>query len=310
MAVDFYKELGVSRDASPEDIKKAYRKLAAELHPDKNPGNASAEARFKKVNSAHQVLSDKRRRSLYDEFGEEGLREGFNPQAARAYQRARSGGGGPMPSGGTFNVEDLFSGAGGGLGDLMGDLFGGRGPRRRGPARGADLASELTVDFAEAILGTTVSYERERGEPVTVRIPPGADDGERVRVGGQGAPGAGGGPAGDLIITVRVRPHPHFERDGLDLYLDLPVNAGEAFHGAKVPVATPGGDVSLKVPAHSQSGQTVRLKGRGVRRKNEVGDLFVRLLVQLPDKENPEIASAIDVLADATKKDIRHGIKW
>jgi curved DNA-binding protein len=308
MAVDYYRELGISRDASAEDVKKAYRKLAAELHPDKNPGNATAEARFKRVNAAHQVLSDKRKRSLYDEFGEEGLREGFNAEAARAY---RSGAGRRVPADGSFNVEDFFSGGGGGgLGDLMGDLFGGRAGRRRGPARGADLASELTVDFASAVRGTTVSFQREHGAPVTVRIPAGADDGDRVRVAGHGAPGAAGGPSGDLIITIRVRPHSHFEREGLDLYLDLPVSAGEAYHGAKVPVPTPGGEVSLKVPAHAQSGQTVRLKGRGVKRKNEVGDLFVRLLVQLPERENREIAAAIDTLTEATKKDVRRGIEF
>jgi curved DNA-binding protein len=168
----------------------------------------------------------------------------------------------------------------------------------------------VTVDFASAIRGTTVSFQRERGEPVSVRIPPGADDGERVRVAGQGAPGAAGGPPGDLVITIRVRPHSHFERDGLDLYLDLPVSAGEAFHGTKVPVPTPGGEVSLKIPAHAQSGQTVRLKGRGVKRKTEVGDLFVRLLVRLPDKENREVAAAIDAISDATAKDIRKGIEF
>jgi len=239
------------------------------------------------------------------------LREGFNVEAARAYRRARSaGGGGRVSADGAFNVEDLFSGGAGGFGDLMGDLFGGRGPRRRGPARGPDLEAEVTVDFAGAITGTTVSFQRDNGAPVTVRIPPGADDGDRVRVAGQGAPGVAGGPPGDLVITVRVRPHSHFERDGLDLHLDLPVSAGEAFHGAKVPVPTPGGDVTLKIPAHAQSGQAVRLKGRGVRRKDEVGDLFVRLLIVLPDKEDRDIAAAIDTLAAATEKSIRSGIKF
>jgi curved DNA-binding protein len=307
MAVDYYRELGVSRDASAEDVKKAYRKLASELHPDKNPGNSAAEARFKRVNAAHQVLSDRRKRSLYDEFGEEGLREGFNPEAARAYRNAT---GRRVPADGSFNIEDFFQNGGGGLGDLMGDLFGGRGGRRRGPTRGADLGSEVTVDFASAVRGTTVSFQRDKGEAVSVRIPPGADDGDRVRVAGQGAPGSSGGPSGDLVIAIRVRPHSHFERDGLDLYLDLPVSAGEAFHGAKVPVPTPGGEVSLKIPAHAQSGQSVRLKGRGVKRKNEVGDLFVRLLVRLPEKENREIAAAIETLTEATATDIRKGIEF
>ncbi|HVU03364.1 MAG TPA: DnaJ C-terminal domain-containing protein [Polyangiaceae bacterium] len=314
MAGDYYKELGVSRDASADQIKKAYRKLAAELHPDKNPGNAQAEARFKAVNRAHQVLSDKKKRSLYDEFGEEGLREGFQPEAARAYARARSS---PSGMGGGFtNLEDLFGGAAGagpgGFGDLMGELFGGgRNARRRGTLRGGDVASEIVVEFTEAIRGTTVQLRvQPNAEPVTVRIPPGAGDGDRVRVAGHGAPGMGGGPPGDLLLTIRVKPHAYFERKELDLHLDLPITIGEAFRGAKVSVPTPEGDVTLKVPKHAQSGQVVRLKERGVRRKDQVGDLFVRFLVKIPEDESRAIEDAVAVLEKATKSDVRGGISF
>jgi curved DNA-binding protein len=309
MAEDFYKELGVAREASAEEIKKAYRKLAAQFHPDKNPGNAGAETRFKTVNRAYQTLSDKKKRSLYDEFGEEGLREGFHPEAARAYRHAGARG---APGGsGSFDVEDLFRTAShSGLGDMMGDLFGGRAGRKRPPRRGADVASDLTVDFADAVRGTTVELRvQPAAESVKVRIPPGAGEGDRVRVAGHGAPGAPGAGPGDLIMTVRVRPHAFFTREGLDLRLDLPITAAEAYRGAKVSVPTPDGDVALKVPGHAQSGQVVRLKGRGVRRKDETGDLFVRFLIRLPDAETPEIAAAIDTLEQAATDDVRAGLK-
>lgn len=313
MAADFYKELGVSRTASPEEIKRAYRKLAVELHPDKNPGNKNAETRFKAVNRAYQVLSDKKKRALYDEFGEDALREGFNVEAARAYGRARNAAPFGTGNGTTFNIEDLFGGAAqGGFGDLMGDLFGGRGGRRRsGPRKGEDILAEITVEFGTAISGTMFQVQSpQNGEPVSVRIPPGAADGDKVRVGGQGGPGANSGPPGDLIITIHVKPHEIFERDGLDLHLDLPITIGEAFHGAKVKVPTPHGDVSLKVPKGAQSGRVVRLKGRGVKRKNKQGDLYVRFLVQLPTSESAEVEKAVDVLEQETTEDVRANIRF
>ncbi|HEX4334972.1 MAG TPA: DnaJ C-terminal domain-containing protein [Polyangiaceae bacterium] len=312
MAADFYKELGVERTASSDEIKKAYRKLAAELHPDKNPGNAAVESRFKSVNRANQVLSDKKKRALYDEFGEEGLREGFQPAHARAYRRATSGGGGGVGNG-AVAFEDLFNTASrGGLGDLMGDLFGARGGARRKapPSRGTDLSSDVTVDFADAIRGTTVHVQQRDGtEPVKVRIPPGAGDGDRVRVAGHGAPGRNGSEPGDLLITVRVRPHAYFEREGLDLKLDLPITVAEAYRGAKVTIPTPEGPVGLKLPVHAQSGQVVRLKGRGVRRKDQVGDLLVRFMIRLPDSDSDEMDRSLDVLskpiADQVRADLR-----
>ncbi len=317
MAADFYKDLGLSKDASPDDIKKAYRKLAAQLHPDKNPGDKKAEARFKAVNRAHQVLGDPEKRKLYDEFGEEGLREGFDIGAARAY---RSGvGAGPRSyrrnGPGGVNVEDIFGGGGGaaGFGDLFGDLFGGRARRGAGPGaqtmKGSDIASEVAIDFVSAIKGAELKLRlQDGGDEVTVRVPAGAGDGDKVRIAGHGAPGPFGGPPGDLLLTIRVQSHPFFERAGNDLYLDLPISIGEAFRGAKVRVPTPDGPVTLSVPKRAQSGQVARLKGKGVKRKNEQGDLFVRFLVRYPDATESEIEAAIETLDQAMSGDLRSAI--
>ncbi len=299
----------MKRDASPEEIKKAYRGLAAKLHPDKNPGDAAAETRFKTVNRAHQVLSDPKQRRLYDEFGEDGLREGFDAEAARAYRRATAGGA-RFRQGRPQNLEDLFGAGSGGFGDLFGDLFAGNGRGRAGArAKGNDVASEVTVDFVSALRGAELRLRlQDGGDEVTVRIPKGADNGDKVRVPGHGAPGRSGGPPGDLILAIRVRPHPHFERDRLDLYLDLPVSASEAYFGAKVRVPTPEGTVSLTVPKHAQSGQVVRLKGKGVVRKNQQGDLYVRFLVRLPDDDSKAVQKAVEALGQATPESIRDEI--
>lgn len=318
-AADFYKELGVSRTDSDEDIKKAYRKLAAQLHPDKNPGDKKAETRFKAVNRAYQTLSDKKKRALYDEFGEEGLREGFNADAARAYRGGFAGGGARRGRGGSVNVEDLFSTPGaagpGGIGDLFGDLFSGARSSRRGggggAVKGSDIASEVSVDFVSALRGAELKLRlQDGGEEVTVRVPPGAGNGDKVRIAGQGAPGAFGGPPGDLLLSIRVGKHPYFERDGLDLYLDLPITVGEAHRGAKVRVPTPDGVVTLTVPKLAQSGQIARLKGRGVKRKADTGDLYVRFQIKLPASESAEIEAAVTTLENAMTGDVRADVHF
>jgi curved DNA-binding protein len=315
MATDFYSVLGVPKDADSATIKKAYRKLARDLHPDKNPGNKASEQRFKDVNRAYEALHDDKKRKLYDEFGEEALREGFDAEKQRAYKqwqdRAGSGGGGGFGGGyrsgyggggGNVNIEDLFSGAvpGGnaGGGDPFADLFG-RSSRRRGPVKGRDYEQELTIDFVSAVRGTQLQLRNPSSpEPVTVRIPPGAADGSRVRIKGQGAPSTSGGPAGDLILVIHVEPHALFKREGDDLYLDVPLWTSEAIKGAKVKVPTFDGDVTVKVPPSTQSGMKLRVRGKGVARKGrEPGDLYVVFMVHVPPGEAPELHKLADELA-------------
>jgi curved DNA-binding protein len=321
MSVDYYKELGVARGASDDEIKKAYRKLAAKLHPDKNPNDKKTETRFKNVNRAYQALSDTEKRKLYDEFGEEGLREGFNSAAARSYRAggAPAGYRGRSRSGGSMNVEDLFSspggeppGGAGGIGDLFGDLFSRAGRRGSSPGmKGSDIASEVSVDFISALRGAELKLRlQDGGDEITVRVPPGAGDGDKVRIAGQGAPGAYGGPPGDLILNIRVSKHPHFERSGLDLYLDLPITVGEAYRGAKVRVPTPDGAITLTVPKHAQSGQVARLKGRGVKRKADLGDLYIRFQIKLPVSESDEIETAVSALEAAMTGDVRADVHF
>jgi curved DNA-binding protein len=313
MATDLYKELGVAKSASADEIKKVYKKLAGQLHPDRNPGDQKVEARFKAVNRAYQVLSDPDKRRMYDEFGEESLREGFNAAATRAYRNAAQAAGARRAGGGRIHFPDDFGGApAGGFGDLFGDLFGGgaRGSRRGGgPAKGADVSSEVAIDFVSAIRGAELRLRvQDGGEEVTVRVPPGAGEGDKVRVAGHGSPGMGG--AGDLIITIRVNPHPFFERDGLDLYLNLPITVAEAHRGAKVRVPTPDGPVTLSVPQHAQSGQELRLKGKGVKRASKQGDLYVRFLIKLPVQDSEAVEKAVTALEEAMTGDVRGGIHF
>ncbi|MGO9709846.1 MAG: DnaJ C-terminal domain-containing protein [Polyangiaceae bacterium] len=320
MAESFYDVLGVPKTADAAAIKKAYRKLAKDLHPDRNPGNKKAEERFKSVNRAFDALGDPKKRALYDEFGEESLTSGFDAEKVRAYKqwssqqggvRGRGGGGaGGDPFGQGVRIEDLFGGAAGGsssAGDMFGDLFG-RASRRRGPQKGPDFESEVTVDFASAVRGTMVELRPRGGEgaPVTVRIPAGAAEGSRVRIAGQGGASPNGGPPGDLVLEIHVQPHPHFRREGDDLHLSVPITVAEAYKGAKVKVPTIDGFVSLKVPPKSQSGTVVRLRGKGVAKKGQPeGDLYVHFEVQVPKGDEPKLAALIDELAAFQSEDVR-----
>jgi curved DNA-binding protein len=301
---DLYALLGVSKTATEDEIRSAYRKLARKHHPDVNPGNKDAEARFKEISAAYEVLVDAEKRKLYDEFGQEGLRGGFDPDQARAYRtwQDRRGTTGSPFSEEVFDIGDL--------GDL-GDLFG-RGGFRRRPARGEDVITVVELDLATALRGTEVTVRvpghGAESEPFTVRIPKGAEDGSRLVVKGRGAPGPGNAPAGDLIIETRVREHPYFTRDGLDLYLDLPVTLDEAYNGSEVEVPTPDGSVKLRVPPRSQQGHQLRLRGKGVTRGEKRGDLYVTLDVRLPDKDDKELAEAVARARDAYGKPVREGI--
>lgn len=304
MADDFYSVLGVPKSADADAIKKAYRKLARDLHPDKNPGNKEAEARFKAVNRAYETLHDPKKRALYDEFGEEALREGFDAEKARAYRAWQSQGGNGFRAGAggarQVNLEDLFGGAGvsGFEGADFADLFGRA--RRRGPMKGHDLEQELTVDFETAVRGTTVQLRSpDSRETVTVRIPPGADEGSRVRIPGQGGQSPNGGPNGDLVLVIHVRPHPLFKREGDDLHLEVPIRVSEAVKGTKVKVPTFDGPVSVKVPPGTNSGTVLRVRGKGVARKGRTqGDLYIRFMVHVPQARNDREAAELERLVD------------
>lgn len=294
---DLYAELGLKRGATKEEIKKAYRKLARELHPDRNPDNPKAEERFKRVAYANDVLSDDRKRTLYEEFGEVGLREGFDADAARA-MRGRARGVGGM--GGGF--EEIFAGAGrarrSGFGSTLEDLFGGGiedffgragfggRPSTTGPTpKVPDLESELEVSFEDALNGMERDITVRDGDQqrtIRVRIPAGVTPGGKLRLRGQGTQARG--VSGDLVLTIRIADHRWYRREGEDLHLEVPVTLGEAWRGASIKVPTPEGEVSLKLPARIQSGGKLRLKGKGVpRRGGGRGDLFVHVQIRLPD---------------------------
>jgi curved DNA-binding protein len=319
---DLYAVLGVSRTADAESIKKAYRKLALQFHPDRNPGNKAAEEKFKLINHANDVLSDPKKRALYDEFGEVGLREGFDPTRARQYMNwHQQSGQGP-------DLGDLFGGPEGqpvDFGTIFDRFFGGGGGRRgRGPSpfggsmpfggfgetvpmRGADLEGEVTVDFTQAVRGGEISLQL-RGEAVKVRVPPGAREGSRIRVPGQGMPSSSRGPAGDLLLTIHVRPHEWFSLDEDDtLHVRVPVTVAEAYLGAKVRVPTPDGDVMVTVPAHSPSGTKLRLRGRGVpgRRNRPATDLIVEIQVAVPDQDGDALHQAAEALNAGYGHDVR-----
>lgn len=303
---DYYKILGVEKSAPLEEIRKAYRKLARTYHPDINPGNKEAENKFKDISVAYDVLSDPEKRKLYDEFGEAGLASGFDAEQARSYrqwqeQAARSGGTYEFRFGDADDFEDLFGNLGG--------IFGGR--RSRGPIRGADVESTLDIDFLDAVRGfrTTLTLQRPgpggRRETMTVNIPPGAETGKRIRLRGKGEPGVRGGAPGDLYIVPRVKPHALLSRSGRDLTMDLPVTVGEALRGASVEVPTPVGTVKVRVPAGAQSGQRLRVSGKGVpaHGKSPAGDLYLRVMIRLPKGE--VAGDLVDKLDRAYRENVR-----
>ena len=305
---DFYAILGVSKDASEEEIKKAYRKLARQYHPDKNPGDEAAEQKFKDVSEANTVLSDPEQRDQYD--------------AIRAMGSGARFSGSPAGGGGGGGFEDLFGnlfgggapGTGGGRfggGPDFADLFGGMGGRFGGgaPAKGADRTAKTTISFSGAVRGTTVGLREQNGSVIDVRIPAGVKDGQKVRVKGKGQQGPGG--AGDLLVEVSISPHRFFERDGDTIRVHLPVSFDEAALGTTVEVPTVHGEkVKIKVPAGSGSGKVLRLKGHGIRRKNNQGDMLVVVDVQVPKDLPEEALEAVRAYAEATRSiDPREGLE-
>jgi molecular chaperone DnaJ len=370
---DFYRELGVSSDATEAEIKKEYRKLARELHPDANPGNAQAEARFKAVSEAYGVLGDAEKRKQYDEARRLFGSGGFRPGGFGGF------GGGGGTGGSTFDFSDIFAGqqaggaaGGGGISDLLGNLFGRRGGATAAgnrPRRGADVETEVRIDFVEAVKGATVPLRlsspatcdtchgsgakpgttprtcptcsgaglvsRSQGafafsEPcrdcrgtgrliddpcpdcggdgvstkqrtLTVRIPSGVDDDQRIRLAGQGEPGNAGGNAGDLYVRVHVTPHPVFGRAGNDLTLKAPVTFTELALGTTLEVPTLEGKVALRVAPGTATGRVLRVRGKGVVKKDgQAGDLLVTLQVAVPSTMDDRAKAALEEYAAAT----------
>ena len=303
---DFYKILGVSRDVSDAELKKTYRKLARQHHPDSNPGDAAAETRFKEISEAHSVLADPEQRREYDQV----RAMGAGAPRFTSGGRGQAGGfddvfGGMFGQGGTGQRATFQQG---GFDDLFGGMFGGGGFGQStggfrgagGPTRGRDLAATTTLDFTSAIKGDTVKLQGANGKPMNVKIPAGVSDGQKIRLKGKGDASIDGGQAGDLTITVTVRKHPVFERDGDNLRVDVPLTFVEATLGGTIEVPTLGGiPVKLKVTPGTPSGRVLRVKGRGVQTPRGTGDLLATVQVVVPGHLSPEAAKHLNALAKA-----------
>ncbi|HKY64448.1 MAG TPA: DnaJ C-terminal domain-containing protein [bacterium] len=312
---DYYQILGVSPTANDAEIKKAYRKLAKQYHPDVNKGDKSAEERFKDISAAYDTLSDKKKRQEYDLMrtygggfgGMGGESHGFRGRPDGGFDFSTFTGPGGASAGQQGNIHFEY----GDLGDLFGDIFGGGvkggargggfGTRARGaPMRGADRTYSMEIDFLDAVRGMTSKIGLESGagksEKINVKIPAGVKTGSKIRLAGKGDPSPSGGPSGDLFIEVKVRPHPYFSREGDDIYLQLPITIGEAVHGAQIEVPTVDGKLKMKIPAGTQGGQKFRLKGKGVVHRHDEGhgDQYVVVQLQLPPELDKESRNLIE----------------
>jgi len=320
---DYYEVLGVARDATPEAIKKAYRALARKNHPDVNPGDKGAEARFKEVQQAYDILSDKEKREKYDRYGDAafegmaaaGARSGASNFTFRFGEPGFETGDfsqffGPMGSHGV-DTDEAESGGPGIFEDLLGRMRGGRTGR---PRVGRAMESHLTIPFLTAVRGGETTIELQRGEGKTeslvVKIPPGIDTGARLRLKGRGEPGPKDSPAGDLTIIITVEPHPYFRREGRDLEVEVPVTVSEAILGAKIDIPTLDGLKSLPIPAGSSSGRKLRLKGQGIPASGNksAGDLFVILKVVVPKSIDETSRKLIDEFAKLSSYNPRVGL--
>lgn len=315
MSEDLYEILGVQRDASKDDIKKAHRRLALKYHPDKNPDDDVAKGKFKRIQEAYDVLSDEEKRAAYDRYGAD-------------FERIR--GTGYQPGTGGFDgldLDQIFGGGAGGRGggaqfEGFGDFFeqmmggrggGGRGRSGRGPAPpqpGANTRHELELPLVTVVQGGKIEFYLNQ-EKIAVTIPPGVDNGSKIRLRGRGQPSPNGGPQGDLILLVKVSDHPFFRRNGQNLELPLSVTLSEALLGAKVDVPTPSGTVTLTIPPCSSSGRRLRLKGQGVKKPDgSSGDLMVILQVELPESIDDESKSLIEQFQEKNPVDVREGLMF
>ena len=295
---DPYEVLGVKKDAGDDEIRRVYRNLAKKFHPDLNPGNKQAEARFKEISAAYDLLSDREKRARYDrgEIDESGAER----QRAYSYQDFASGAAGGKYHGAEDmapeDIDDLFA-------------FFSRGQRGRGgetlKMRGADRHFSLTVDFVDAVNGARQRLDLPQGKSLDVSIPPGVQDGQVLRLKEQGGPGLGGGPNGDALIEIHVAPHRLFRREGDDIHLELPVTLGEAILGGRVTVPTPSGAVAMTVPPHANTGTILRLRGKGVGGR---GDTLVTLKVVLPEASDSELESFVKEWSAKHPYDPRTGL--
>jgi DnaJ-class molecular chaperone len=295
-----YEILGVPPSASADDIKKAYRTLAKKLHPDLNPGNKRVEQQFKEVSVAYDLLSDPAKRARYDrgEIDASGAERPDRP-FYRRYAEGRAG----------AKYQDFGLDEDSAIDDLFANLFRQRRPDRPMNLRGADVTYLAEVDFVEAALGAKKRLMLTDGKTLDVTIPPGTEDGQTLRLKGQGLAGAGGAAAGDAYIEVKVAPHPLFSRKGNDVYIELPITLPEAVLGATIAAPTIDGQVSLKVPRDSNTGSTLRLKGKGIvdRSTGQRGDQFVRLKVVLPDRADAELTDFLEKWAQRHPYTVRRG---
>lgn len=320
MPDDYYEILGLARGAEPAAIQKAYRSLAKKYHPDLHPDDASAKEKFKKIQQAYDVLNDAEKRQKYDQFGPAFEHMGAGP--------GPGGGGGNWsgelpPEFSGFDFSQMFGGGGGG-GASMEDIFrqfggggraaGGGARRQRAQRRGNDLEHELEIPFKTAVLGgeTHLRLRRPKGpiETLTVKIPAGIDDGQSIRLRGQGEPGPGDGPNGDLLIRVKVQPHAHFTRRGADLEVRLPITIAEAVFGAKLDVPTPHGEVTVAIPAGTSSGKKIRLRGQGVKGKSGTGDLYVEIQIVVPKDLDAEATDLLKKLDARLQQTPRTDLRW
>ncbi len=311
---DPYSVLGVSRSSSAEDIKKAYRKLAKQHHPDLKPGDAANEERFKEISAAYTLLSDAEKRARFDrgEIDASGQERHAGPGS-----RTHAGRGRAYTS--TGGADDSFFGGGD---DWFSDLFGGGRRRNAGAAgagagaagtssgpkvRGSDIAYSVTVPFVEAAQGTKRRINLSNGKSIDVAVPPGTENEQKLRLKGQGLPGMGGMPSGDAIIEVHVEPHPFFTRQDGDIHVDVPITLNEAVLGATIHVPTISGKVALKVPAGANTGSVLRLRGRGVvnQTTKQPGDQYVKLKVVLPDPPDAELVKFMEQWAKTRSYDVR-----
>jgi len=315
---DYYKVLGVDKNSTPDAIKKAYRQLALKYHPDRNKGDKEAEERFKEINEAYAVLSDQEKRRQYDMFGAEGFRQRYSQEDIFR----------------GFDIGDIFKDMGFGTSDIFSVLFGGGGGKRRGvryttytgpfgqyssggggpdyadyfarggggPPQGRDTVTDLTITLEEAATGTEklMSIQRDgRIEKIAVKIPPGIDTGKKLRIAGKGERGAGGGPAGHLYVRIQVQKHPHFRREGDDIYIDREVSFSEAALGTSIEVPTLNGSKKVKIPAGTSGNTKLRLKGEGVPhlKGKGKGDAYVRIFIKIPKKLTAKQKELVEGLA-------------